>query len=287
METIRVNGRNALNNAVIKSGLMPNSSMLIEINGTNERKYEINCEIDNICVIRCLSRQSCTKLRLLCAGTCYVECNGDNIECPVNNGYTQITETSDIFDDSYDDNDHSSNENGNYELYMAIAICVTIIILACIFLIGFINVYNLKHIDSISSNVDENNCNHTQQKDITIATIASTVVNTNSNHNLQEQMANHLEIVADNNNSIKHIDEEPPLPQVVYESDNVNSNNAVIDQPEATSVTQSDSDHEKMYNHEGNDGNSTIASAKSPSSHRSRSSRDIQQIRKSTNGESK
>ena len=141
---------------------------MIQINGTNEQKYQINCETDNICIIRCLSSQSCTNLVLYCAGVCYVECdvNGGDIDCPVNYGYTftysagnQSTIDSDYGSASNNNNNNNSDNNTRSleaTVNIVIVVCVTVIILACVSCLVFLTVYNLKHILNDDISVDEN-----------------------------------------------------------------------------------------------------------------------------------
>ena len=125
---------------------------MIQINGTNERQYQINCQVNNICVIRCLSGQACTKLELYCAGKCYVECDihGGDIDCPVNYGYT-YTYSVDNQSRMGSDAGYGNSENNNNKrvekatVDIVTAISVTLVILICMGCMAFLNVYNLKH----------------------------------------------------------------------------------------------------------------------------------------------
>lgn len=142
-----------MSDSIITSSLPLNNTIKIQINGTNERRYEINCDVNNICVIRCLSSQACTNLALYCPGVCYVECdvNGGEIDCPVNLGYTytySADNQSTIAGDAYGGSGSDNNNNKRVwkaTVSIAIAVCATVVILACICCMAFLNVYNLKN----------------------------------------------------------------------------------------------------------------------------------------------
>ena len=89
VRNIQSQGDNCLKFTTISSNLTAynnhydNNVMNVEINGTNNYTFWIQCSVGDVCKIRCYSHDACTYLVLDCYGMCCIECNKTiGINCP-------------------------------------------------------------------------------------------------------------------------------------------------------------------------------------------------------------
>ena len=81
------------------SGPSHSDEVRFEIAGINQEYYDVYCGSGDICTICCQSSESCTTMILYCFGTCYVDCDGVDRDCPtLASGSFNVTNCTDNYD---------------------------------------------------------------------------------------------------------------------------------------------------------------------------------------------